>query len=184
MKIKENCEELEAPQGVTLSVTESVLKVKGPKGEVERSFTHPKIKVTVENNKVKILGTLVSRREKAIIGSFKAHIKNMFKGAVNGHVYKLKICSGHFPMNVSVKGNEISVKNLFGEKIPRVLKFDEKTKVKIEGDLVIVEGIFKESVSQTAANIEKLCRITNRDRRIFQDGIYIIDKDGKEIKAN
>jgi large subunit ribosomal protein L6 len=113
--------------------------------------------------------------------TFKAHIKNLIRGVMEGHLYKLKICSGHFPMSVSVSGEEFIIKNFMGENVPRTLKLKENVSVKVEGDQVIVESIDKEKAGQTAADIEQLTRVTNKDLRIFQDGIYITFKDGKEI---
>ena len=51
----------------------------------------------------------------------------------------------------------------------------------IKGDIIIVEGIDKELAGQTAARIEQSTRITNKDRRVFQDGCYITDKAGIPI---
>jgi large subunit ribosomal protein L6 len=42
---------------------------------------------------------------------------------------------------------------------------------------VTVSGTDKELVGQTAANIEKCATVKNRDRRVFQDGIYLINKE-------
>ena len=108
--------------------------------------------------------------------------KKILKGVVEGHVYQLKICSSHFPMSAAVNNGEFSVKNFLGEKVPRTIKIKENVDVKVEGDIITVESPDKELAGQTAASIEQLCKITNRDRRIFQDGIYIISKAGKEIK--
>ena len=47
--------------------------------------------------------------------------------------------------------------------------------------MIIAKGANIEIVSSVASDIEQLTRITNRDRRIFQDGIYITHKAGKEI---
>ena len=52
--------------------------------------------------------------------------------------------------------------------------------VKVVGDEIIVTGLNKELVGQTAANIELATRVKKRDIRIFQDGIWIIKKPGKE----
>ena len=41
---------------------------------------------------------------------------------------------------------------------------------------VVVKGADREKVGQTAANIERACRIKKRDRRVFQDGVYIVSK--------
>ena len=84
-------------------------------------------------------------------------------------------------MNVGISNKKFAVKNFLGEKTPRELNIKEEVNIKIEGEIIIVEGIDKEKVSQTAANIEKLTFIKQKDRRIFQDGIYIINKDGKDI---
>ena len=54
-------------------------------------------------------------------------------------------------------------------------------KVNVKGTDIIVEGVDIEKVGQAAGKIEQLCRITNKDRRIFQDGIYIVEKNGKEL---
>jgi large subunit ribosomal protein L6 len=51
--------------------------------------------------------------------------------------------------------------------------------VAIKGDELIVTGINKEHVGQTAANIEQATRIKGRDPRVFQDGIYLTEKDVK-----
>ena len=76
-------------------------------------------------------------------------------------------------MSVSVDKNRVIIKNFLGEKTPRSAKILEGINIKVEGFDVIVTGIDLEKVGQTAANIESACRITNRDRRVFQDGIYI-----------
>jgi len=181
MRIKKIQEKLQIPTGLDVSIEQSILKMKGSKGTVERDFSHPSITLTKENNAVVLTAEKVGKREKAMVYTIVAHIKNMFKGVQEGHTYRLKICSGHFPMTLQISGNSVTVKNFYGEKVPRVYLYDKDVKVKQEGDFLIVEGISKEKTGQTAASIEQLLRITNRDRRIFQDGIYIIDKDGKEI---
>jgi large subunit ribosomal protein L6 len=180
--MKENIiKEIELSEGISATLSSSLLKVKGPKGEVERDFLHPKIKLNVDPTKITLSAIKATKREKTMIGSFLSHIKNMVKGVTQPFVYKLKICSGHFPMNVSVKNNEVTIKNLFGESVPRKTTFALGVEVKVDGTDIIVTSVNKENAGQTAAKIESLCKITNRDRRIFQDGCYIIDKAGKII---
>ncbi|MBT4539664.1 50S ribosomal protein L6 [Candidatus Woesearchaeota archaeon] len=173
--------EIVLSDGVTASLNDSVLTVKGPKGEVSRNFLHPKVAVNVSEGKILLLALKATRREKTVTGSFVAHIKNMIKGVQEHHLYKLKICSGHFPMNVAVKGQELVVKNFLGESVPRRCELNPAVQVKINGTEIVVTSPDKELAGLVAARIELLCRITNRDRRIFQDGIYLTEKAGKII---
>jgi large subunit ribosomal protein L6 len=85
-------------------------------------------------------------------------------------------------MNVAVQGNQVIIKNFIGEKVPRVLDLLPGVKVSVDGTTVNVEGVDKELASQTAASIEQLTRRPGYDNRIFQDGVYIVNKDGKEVK--
>ena len=173
---------VEVPDGIEVTITNGEVKIKGPKGEITKNFFNPKIKMGVEDKKIVIKGSRNTKKDKKMIGTFKAHIKNMIKGCTESYKYTLKVCSGHFPMNVSVNKDELIVKNFFGEKLPRKLKIKDGVDLKVEGDMVNVVGVDKALCGQVAADIEKLTRRTAYDRRIFQDGIYIIKKDEKEIK--
>lgn len=173
--------EAELPSKVTVKIEESILVVKGPKGEVRRSFKHPRIKISFEGSQIILLASRATKREKTILGSMEAHLQNMIKGVQEPFVYILKICSGHFPMSVSVSGHELIVKNFLGETVPRKTSFGAGVEVKISGTEISVTSADKELAGQTAGKIENLCRITNRDRRVFQDGCYITHKGGVAI---
>ncbi|NQU79825.1 50S ribosomal protein L6 [Candidatus Woesearchaeota archaeon] len=180
--VLENIEkEIEVPENVEITIDGIVVKAKGVKGDIERKIIMPKIAISVVDGKVKVGANKATKREKAKIGTAVAHITNMIKGVDEGHHYELKICSGHFPMNVSISGNKLVIKNFLGEKVPREIKIKEGAKVKVDGDKVFVEGLDIEIVGQVAADIEQLTRVTNRDIRIFQDGIYIIKKPKKRM---
>jgi large subunit ribosomal protein L6 len=79
-------------------------------------------------------------------------------------------------MQVKVEGKNIVISNFLGEKKPRVANILGETTVKASGDEVVISGINKEDVGQTAANIEQLTKIKRFDPRVFQDGIYIVEK--------
>ena len=70
----------------------------------------------------------------------------------------------------------VEIRNFLGEKGARKAKIVGSAEVRVEKDMLILTGTDKESVGQTAANIEAACRISKRDRRVFQDGIYIVEK--------
>jgi len=168
-------EEIKIPEKVQVLIDEKIA-VKGPKGEVQRRFADKKISLKVKEGKVVVESKNGTKREKSRLYSLISHIKNMLKGVTESYQYEMKICSGHFPMNIAVVGNELVVKNFLGESNPRKLKIAENVKVKVEGDHIKIESPDVEAAGRTASDIEILVKIPHRDRRVFQDGIYIISK--------
>ncbi len=171
-------------EGVSATFANGNLSITGPKGTVVHTFDHPKIVITIKGSIIEFTTKVFTKREKKLIQTMLAQIRNATKGVTEGHTYKLKVCSGHFPMNVSVKGKTFEVKNFIGEVVPRTHIFAANVEVKLEGDVVSVSGIEKNIVSQTAASIEQLTRRNGFDRRVFQDGIYITEKDGKSLMVS
>ncbi len=180
--MKQDFEEIiEIPDGIQVTAEKEVV-VKGPKGELKRDFNYPGISIKVEGKEIKIIAKKVTKREKKLVYTYKAHLNNMLKGVQEPWIYKLKICASHFPMNVSVSGKEFIVKNFLGEKVPRKLLIKEGATVKVDGKDVVIESIDKELAGNTASEIELLTVVRGRDLRVFQDGIYITEKAGKPIK--
>ncbi len=171
----------ELPSGVTATVADGMVIVKGPKGDVTRNMKDPLINIKQDGNAVTFSAARDTKRQRRVINSLAAHLNNMIKGSQEPFIYRLKICSGHFPMNVSISGDQFIVKNFLGEKSPRTLKLKKGATVKIEGDQIVVESPNRELAGQQASDIELLTAKRNRDLRVFQDGIYMIEKAGEKI---
>jgi len=177
-KIPEIKTQIKVPEGLTATHENYIITIKGEKGELSRTFSHPRIKINVNGDTIEVTGKNVIRKEKALIGTYVAHIKNMVKGINEGFKYKMKTVFSHFPIKTSVEGNEFVIQNFLGERSSRRAKILEGVNVEVKGDDVTVQGIDKEKVGQTVANIERATRVKNRDIRIFQDGVYRISKGG------
>ncbi|HIH04667.1 TPA: 50S ribosomal protein L6 [Candidatus Woesearchaeota archaeon] len=173
---------IELPQGITASFTDGVLTLKGQKGEASHSIEERKVSLQVQGATVIVTGKGAAQKDKMMVGTVEAHVRNLVRGVQEPYKYTLKICSGHFPMTVAVQGDKLTIKNFFGEKVPRMLHLKKGAAVKVEGDKITVESSSKETAGQVSADIEQLVRRPGFDTRIFQDGIYIINKHGKEIK--
>lgn len=169
---------IELPEGVSASLDGITLKVNGPNGNLEREYHSSTLKLMVESDKIIVQVDLPRRKDKALAGAWNAHINNMVKGVTSGFTYNLKALYSHFPMTLKQEGNELVVNNYFGERVPRRAKILPGVKVEIKNKVeLVVSGIDKELVGQTAANIERCATVKNRDRRVFQDGIYLLSKE-------
>jgi large subunit ribosomal protein L6 len=167
------------PEGVNVTITGKTVKVEGQKGTIEREFWYPGLHLQKdEENEVVITSDSSRKKIRAIAGTYASHIKNMITGVQDGFFYKLAIVHAHFPMQVAItkEGDAVSISNFLGERKPRMAKIVEGVKVELRGKEIVVSGINKEAVGQTAADIEQTTRIKGYDPRVFQDGIYLVEK--------
>ncbi|MBI4018190.1 MAG: 50S ribosomal protein L6 [Candidatus Aenigmarchaeota archaeon] len=174
------------PEGVEAITDGKRITVKGKKGVIEKDFGDPKFLKTVSIEKsgqeMTVRSSKDTRKHRAMVGTIEAHLKNMFLGASGGYKYTMRIFYTHFPINITAKDGELQIRNFLGEKGARTAKIVGKTDVKVEKDELVLTGPWKEDLGQTAANIERACKILKRDRRIFQDGIYLTSREAGDGK--
>ncbi len=176
MKFENYQEMLEIPQGVTAKYHGDELSVSGKNGEIKRLFLSPTVKVGVTGKEIVFSVPVMRKKEKMQLGTYVSHVKNMLAGVQKNYVYKLKICSGHFPMNVAFTNGELIIKNFIGEKKPRILKVPKNVSVVVAGEVITVECNDVEFAGLIAGRIEKLASRSGYDKRVFQQGIYITEK--------
>ncbi|WNY24046.1 50S ribosomal protein L6 [Methanimicrococcus hongohii] len=173
---KEISRSVEVPAGVTVTYDNRVVTVKGPKGENAKELYYPGIVISISEGEVLVDSEVARKQYKAMVGTYASHVNNMIKGVTDGFEYKMNIVYSHFPMQTKVEGKTFVISNFLGEKKPRVAKIVGNTTVKVSGNSVVVSGICKEDVGQTTANIEQKTKIKRFDPRVFQDGIYVVEK--------
>lgn len=172
-------QKIKIPDNVEITFENDKLTVTGEKGSVSRVFSHPKIDLKIDGKEVVLNCKSSRRKDKALLGTFVAHIKNMIKGATIGFEYKMKTVFSHFPIKTSVEGDKFVIQNFLGERAARNAKILEGVTVEAKGEDITVQGVDKEKVGQTVANIERAAEVKHRDIRVFQDGIYRVSKGGK-----
>jgi large subunit ribosomal protein L6 len=169
---------LEIPEGISVSLEDRIISVKGKLGTIKKDFTKLPAFLTIENNIVKIEPYGTRRKDFAISKTAQSIINNMIKGVQNGYKYRMKIVFAHFPITVKIKDRKVHVENFFGERKARISNIvGDSTKVAIEGDDIVIIGPNLEHVSQTAANIELSTRVKNKDQRVFLDGVYVYSRE-------
>ncbi len=175
---KKLIEKIEIPEGILCILEGSTLKFKKDSLELSKEVNLPFLKIKASKNEIIIECDAGNKKEFKIIKSLMAHIYNIFKGLNEKFTYKLEACNVHFPMILKVIGDKLSINNFLGEKTPRFAKILPGTNVDIKGQQIIVSSHDIHSAGHTAANMEKATKIKSRDKRIFQDGIYIVERPG------
>jgi len=171
--------EIEISDEVTAEVDHLDLTVEGPEGSVTRRLWYPDISVSTEDDVVVVESDADDAKTLSTVGTFESHVENMVHGVTEGWEYRLQVHYSHFPMQVEVEGDEVVIQNFLGEKAPRRTPIRGDTEVAVDGEEVTLNGPSIEDVGQTAADIEQLTRVTDKDTRVFQDGVYIVEKPAK-----
>jgi len=167
VKIPENCE---------VKISDKFVSVKKNNEEIKVPCKIKNFQPKIEENSIILEKKAGNKTDKKLIHSLSSHLTNAFNGLEKKYEYKLQICSIHFPMNAKVEKDKLVVKNFFGERKDRILTIKPGVELKIENDIITVTSSDKDLAGEQASEIEALTRIQSRDRRVFQDGIWIIKK--------
>jgi large subunit ribosomal protein L6 len=165
------------PSGVEVVVDDHLIKVKGPKGNLEQE-TVPQVSVQVEDNQILVSTTTESRFSKAIHGTTRSLIANMVQGVVSPYSKDLLIEGVGF--RAAVKGSEIDLE--LGYSHPVSHPIPEGVTVTVADNVKIhVEGADKQKVGQMAADIKSYYPVEpykGKGVRIL--GQYVRRKEGKK----
>ncbi|HEY3287108.1 MAG TPA: 50S ribosomal protein L6 [Gemmatimonadaceae bacterium] len=143
---------VDIPVGVTVSVAGSVVTVKGPKGELKRTF-NPAMQIAVAGSQVTVNRPSDEPSHKSLHGLSRTLIHNMIEGVTKGYVRQLEI-SG-----VGYKAEPKPYGLLFALGYSHQIEFKAPAGIKLtapQPTQVVVEGADKEIVGQVAAEIRSL----------------------------
>jgi large subunit ribosomal protein L6 len=168
--------EISLPEDVTATLDRLDLTVEGPNGSVTRRLWYPDVTVEVDGDSVVIESENTDAKTNATVGTFESHVRNMIHGVTEGWEYTMEVFYSHFPMQVNVEDGAVVIENFLGERAPRRAPIHGDTDVEVDGEEISLSGPNIEDVGQTAADIEQLTRVSGKDTRVFQDGVYITSK--------
>merc|ERR1712072_163533 len=182
MKIINTNQSVTVPEGVDVTVKSRVVTVKGPRGQLVKSFKHLALDICMPNKKtVRVEKWFGKRKELAAVRTVCSHITNLINGVTKGYKYKMRAVYAHFPINCAITegGTLVEVRNFLGEKYTRRVMMHDGVKCensKEQKDELILTGNSIEAVSQPAALIQQSTTVKNKDIRKFLDGVYVSEK--------
>ena len=144
--------ELVIPEGVTVSIENNTVTVKGPKGELSVPY-NKLITVEVVDNKVIVKRSSEAKNVKQLHGTTNALINNMIIGVTKGYEKELEAVGVGYRFNVA--GNKITVNAGYSHpvivEVPNGLKAESKSNTELT-----ISGIDKQRVTEFAANVRKI----------------------------
>lgn len=140
---------IEIPEGVTVDIKKSNVKVKGPKGELDEKID-PSIKVTLEDGVLTLTRPTDNRQHRALHGLYRSLLANMVEGVTQGFSKKLQIVGVGY--RAEKKGKSVIFH--LGYSHPIVIVAPESIEIEVETpNEVVVSGVRKDLVGMIAAKI-------------------------------
>ena len=169
------------PSNVTVEMNGQEISVKGPKGELKRTIS-PRLNVEVENGVLTIKRSNDERESRAMHGLTRTLVNNMVTGVTNGFQKKLELVGVGF--RVDKDKDNIILKLGYTHSITVTPRPGISFEVDSKNTGITVNGIDKEVVGQTAAEIRRL-RVPDhyKGKGIRYEGEVIKLKAGKSGKA-
>lgn len=140
------------PSGVTVQLTDGLVRVTGPKGTIERTLASG-VTILVEEGTVKVsVKNETEKKERALWGTFAAHIKHMIKGVTVGFQKQLEVNGVGY--RVAPQGKDLKLELGFSH--PVVFPIPQGIAVVVEKNIVTLSGSDKELLGNIAARIRAL----------------------------
>ncbi|MFD1673136.1 50S ribosomal protein L6 [Alicyclobacillus fodiniaquatilis] len=140
------------PSGVEVVLDGNTLRVKGPKGNLER-LVHPEISVIVDTNEIRVERPSDEKKHRALHGTTRSVIANMVEGVTNGFTKNLDLVGVGY--RAAKSGAKITLSLGFSHpvELPNVegIEVDVPAQTKLS-----VKGIDKELVGSYAAKVREL----------------------------
>lgn len=164
------------PNGVTATLENGVLTVKGPKATLSREIREQDVAVKIEENVI-TLTPQDTDGAAALWGTYAAHVRNMVTGVTEGFTRVLEIEGVGY--RAAVQGNEIVLNVGFSH--PVHLAIPEGMTAEVVKNTITLTGTDKETLGQFAANVRKVRKPEPyKGKGIRYQGEYIIRKQGKK----
>merc|ERR1719352_1387639 len=168
---------IEIPEGVKVEIKARFVKVTGPRGTLTRDFKHINMDMKKASLRyIRVNLWFATRKQLACVRTVCSHIDNMLVGVTKGFLYKMRFVYSHFPINVTLSGRTVEIRNFLGDKkVRRIPLLDgvEYTRTADVKDQIELTGNDVGAVSLTASQIRQSCNITKKDLRKFLDGIFV-----------
>lgn len=139
------------PSGVTITVDGAFIVVKGPKGELRQALLDT-VTLDVSESEATVIRKNDEKKSKSEHGLIRALIQNMVTGVTKGFEKKLEVNGVGF----RVAGGGQNLEMALGFSHPVKYTAPEGTTLTVEKMTILVSGISKQQVGQTAAEIRKL----------------------------
>ncbi|MBS8266914.1 50S ribosomal protein L6 [Mesobacillus boroniphilus] len=170
---------IEIPAGVTVTLDNNHVTVKGPKGELSRTF-HSDIEIKIEENVINISRPTDNKEHRALHGTTRAVLANMVEGVSKGFERGLELVGVGY--RASKQGTKL-VLNV-GYSHPVEIEAEKGLEIEVPTNTkVIVKGTDKERVGALAANIRDVRPPEPyKGKGIRYEGEYVRRKEGKTGK--
>jgi large subunit ribosomal protein L6 len=167
------------PAGVTVTLNNSTATVKGPKGELTRTF-HPDITINVEENLVTITRPSDVKEHRALHGTTRAVLANMIEGVSTGFTRGLELIGVGY--RAQKQGTKL-VLNV-GYSHPVEIEPEEGLEIEVPANTkIVIKGTDKERVGALAANIRQVRPPEPyKGKGIRYEGEFVRRKEGKTGK--
>lgn len=165
------------PENTTVSIDGDVVSIKGPKGELSRSFRTEVVSIKEDEGKLVLEANDGEVFPRSLWGTYASHLSNMIIGVNEGYEKKLEIHGIGY--KAELKGDTLVLHVGFSH--PVEMDIPEGLEVNIEKNVLTVTGIDKEAIGQFCASVRDVKPPEPyKGKGIRYQDEFILRKEGKK----